>query len=86
MSGMKDYVKVILTTLLTALLTLTLTGAFNYPKTIRKELKAVEIKANDYTDKKLIEHEKVHIEVNRQYEQIQKDLNIIKTHLINKTN
>lgn len=55
---MKDYIKVIITALLTALITLTVTGAFNYPKQVRKELQVVEKKANNYTDKRIIEHEK----------------------------
>lgn len=55
---MKDYIKVIITALLTALITLTVTGAFNYPKQVRKELQVVEKNANNYTDKRIIEHEK----------------------------
>jgi hypothetical protein len=53
----KDYVKVILSALITALITLTLTGAFNLPKERRKELIAVEKKAFSYTDKKIQDHE-----------------------------
>lgn len=59
---MKDYIKVIITALLTALITLTVTGAFNYPKQVRKELQVVEKNANNYTDKRINEHEKADVE------------------------
>lgn len=40
--------------------------------------------AKSYTDKSIIDHEKVHKEISLQYAQIQSDLNIIKEKLMGK--
>lgn len=47
---------------------------------VEKSLK----EAKTYTDKAIIDHEKVHYEIRCQYEQIQSDLTLIKNHLMKK--
>lgn len=54
---MKDYVKVIITALLTAIVTLTVAGAFDYPRIQESKFEMVEKNANSYTDKKMEYHE-----------------------------
>lgn len=54
---MKDYVKVIITALLTAIVTLTVAGMFDYPKNQDQKIEMVEKNANLYTDKKMEYHE-----------------------------
>jgi len=54
---MKDYMKVIITALLTAIITLTVAGAFDYPKIQNEKFEMVEKNANTYTDKKMEYHE-----------------------------
>jgi len=54
---MKDYIKVIITALLTAIVTLTIAGVFQYPNTQKEKFELVEKNANSYTDKKIVIHE-----------------------------
>jgi len=39
--------------------------------------------SKQYTDKAIVDHEKVHSEIRLQYSQIQNDLTLIKNHLLN---
>jgi hypothetical protein len=48
----------------------------------KKDVEKALSDANEYTDKSIINHEKVHKEISIQYTQIQTDLTIIKNRLL----
>jgi len=50
----------------------------------KKDIETTLQSAKSYTDKAIIDHEKVHKEISMQYAQIQSDLNIIKDKLMGK--
>lgn len=75
MSTMKDYMKVIISALVSAIITLLIAGLFNYPSKIKAEIILVEKKANSYTDKAIIQHEKVQV---KEIETIKTELAAIK--------
>jgi hypothetical protein len=100
MSTVKDYLKVIITALVTALVTIIASGFMNRESVIRnaatknditilkketnKAIKDSKAEVINYTDDKFAEHGKIHDQLGVQYTQIQSDLTIIKNHLINK--
>lgn len=53
----KNWMKLIIATVATVLLTLTITGAYNYPKKIEDKIIEVETNCNTYTDKGIQTHE-----------------------------
>ena len=99
MSGTKDYIRVIIIALITAIASQLVGKAIARNEIIdnsvtKKELTETKKEIGDdiesakkeaiiYTDSRIEEHEKVHDELKTQYTQIQSDLTIIKNHLIN---
>ena len=75
METKKDFMKVVITALVTIILTLTITGVFNYPKSLKQEFIIVEKKANEYTDKAILQHTAVQVE---EMKKIQSDITDIK--------
>jgi hypothetical protein len=65
----KDWIKMIVATVLTVLITLTVTGAFNYPQKIENKFVEVETNANNYTDKQIQNHELKETERFKRYEE-----------------
>jgi F0F1-type ATP synthase epsilon subunit len=89
MSGLKDWSKVFVVALLTAMATQIMARIFIKSDKIdnavtQTELTEAKKEVIDYTDTRIDEHEKIHDQINVQYTQIQSDLTIIKAHLINK--
>lgn len=57
MATVKDWIKVLIASMIGALGAIVVTSMVNYPGNIKRELKTVERNANHYTDKVVNEHE-----------------------------